>query len=85
MLVQYLRSAGKYAAIGALTLGAIAFLHTAWDAYKFSLSGRESQHPIMLVTIFITALGVMAGGAIGAAVGLVVALIKVKRGVDAAI
>jgi hypothetical protein len=71
-----LRSAAKYAAIGALVLGAVAFIHTAWDAYKFSLSGRESQHPIVLVTSIITALGLVAGGAVGAVVGVVVAFIK---------
>ena len=80
---RYLRSAGKYAAIGALVLGAVAFIHTMWDAYKFSLSGRESHHPIVLVTSIITALGVAVGGAVGAVVGVVVAFVKGRKGAGA--
>ncbi len=80
---RYLRSAARYAAIGALVLGAVAFIHTAWDAYEFSLSGHESQHPIVLVTSIITALGVVVGAAAGAAVGVAVAFIKGRKGVGA--
>jgi hypothetical protein len=69
----------KFAFWGALLLGAAAFVHVWWDAYKFSASGQQPVDDFRLVTLSITALGVVVGAVIGAAAGAVVSAVKWRR------
>ena len=80
-----MRSAMKYAAIGALAMGIIALVHVSWDSYKFAQSGRTPVDDAILVFASITILGVVVGGALGAVVGLAVGLFRKGRNVVDAI
>jgi hypothetical protein len=69
----------KFAFFGALILGVVAFVHVWWDGYKFALSGEKPVDDPRLVTLSITAVGVVAGAVIGAAVGAVTTFVKWLR------
>ena len=75
-LSRSLKRAGKFAAVGALILGVAAFLHVAWDTYKFGQSGRTPVDAPVWVFLSITLLGIFTGAALGGVAGFVVGALQ---------
>ena len=65
-----LRYALKFSAIGAVSLGTIAFVHVSWDAYKFQASGLVPVDDPALMLLGITLFGTFVGGVLGAILGI---------------
>jgi hypothetical protein len=66
----------KFALIGAVAVGTLAFIHVAWDSYKFQASGEVPVDDPRFIFLGITILGVLVGGALGAVLGVGVGLLR---------
>ena len=76
---RHLGTATKFALIGAVILGAIAYVHVAWDGHAFQASGLNAVDDPRLIFLSITVLGALVGGAAGAVVGLGVSLLRSRK------
>ena len=76
---EMLHRVAKFTLWSSVGLGLVAFLHVAWDAYQFSLSGQQPVDDPLLVTVSITLLGMVAGACVGATLGVLISLAKRER------
>ena len=70
------RYALKFAMWSAGVLGTLSFLYVAWDARDFLLTGRVPVDDPMYVLLTITILGVLAGAAGGAVLGIGIGVLQ---------